>query len=131
MKGLDTNVLLRYLVEDDLAQARKATAFISSECSTDDPGLINRIVLCELVWVLESGYEYPRDMVAAALDRILHTRQFRIENADNVRAALEEYREGSDFADSLLGHVNRQFGCDYTVTFDRQAARRESFRLLR
>lgn len=130
MKGLDTNVLLRYLVADDLAQARKATAFISSECSTDDPGLINRIVLCELVWVLESGYDYPRDMVAAALDRILHTRQFRIENADNVRAALEEYREGSDFADSLLGHVNRQFGCDYTVTFDHKAARRESFRLL-
>jgi predicted nucleic-acid-binding protein len=69
-------------------------------------------------------------MVASALDRIVHTRQFRIENADNVRAAIEEYREGSDFADSLLGHVNRQFGCDYTVTFDRKAARREGFQLL-
>jgi len=82
MTGIDTNVLVRYLVQDDAEQARKATHFISNECASDNPGLINRIVLCELVWVLESSYGYPRAQVAFTLEKILRTTQFKVEDHD-------------------------------------------------
>jgi predicted nucleic-acid-binding protein len=73
MKGLDTDVLVRYLVQDEPLQGRKAAASITKECSADSSGLINRVVLCEVVWVLETACRYPRSQVAQALDRILRT----------------------------------------------------------
>ena len=65
MIGLDTNILVRYLVEDDAKQASKAAHLIETRCTEDSPGFINRVVLCELVWVLESAYGYPLATVAA------------------------------------------------------------------
>jgi predicted nucleic-acid-binding protein len=130
MTGLDTNVLVRYLVQDDPEQARKATRFIASACSAEDPALINRIVLCELVWVLESAYGYAREKVALALNQILHTAQFTIEDHQDAWSSLREYRSGADFADSFIATVNRRLGCERTVTFDRKAGRRPGFALL-
>ncbi len=69
MIGLDTNVLIRYIVRDDQRQAAAATRLIESRCTPDDPGLINRIVLCELVWVLSRGYGYDRQMTARVVRR--------------------------------------------------------------
>ena len=63
MIGIDTNVLVRHLVQDDLRQSREATRVITKQRTRDDPGFINRIVLCELVWVLESAYGYPKDTI--------------------------------------------------------------------
>jgi predicted nucleic-acid-binding protein len=130
MKGVDTNVLIRYLVQDEPLQGRKAAAFITKECSADSPGLINRIVLCEVVWVLETAYRYARSQVAQALDRILRTSQFEIEDHQDAWSALREYQAGGDFAVALIAAVNRRLGCDYTVTFDRGAARSSGFSLL-
>jgi predicted nucleic-acid-binding protein len=130
VKGIDTNVLVRYLVQDEPGQGRKATAFITKKCSADAPGLINRIVLCEVVWVLERAYQYPRNQVAGALDKILRTSQFKIEDHQEVWAALREYQTGGDFADALIAAINRRLGCEYTVTFDRRAGRSSGFSLL-
>ena len=130
MTGIDTNVLVRYLVQDDFDQAKKATQFIASECSADAPGLINRIVVCELVWVLESAYGYPRDKVVFALEKILHTIQFRIEDHQEAWSSFREYQAGGDFADAFIAGVNRRCGCSHTVTFDRKAGRRPGFVLL-
>lgn len=130
MKGIDTNVLVRYLVQDEPLQGRKAAAFITKECSADSPGLINRVVLCELVWVLETAYRYPRSQVAQALDRILRTSQFEIEDHQEAWSGLREYQAGGDFADALIAVVNRRLGCEYRVTFDRRAGRRSGFSLL-
>ncbi len=127
MTGIDTNVLVRYLVQDDPDQAKKAARFIANECSSDDPGLLNRIVLCELVWVLESAYGYPREKVAFALEKILRTTQFRIEDHQEAWSSFREYQEGGDFADAFIAAVNRRLGCERTVTFDRKAARRPGF----
>jgi predicted nucleic acid-binding protein len=69
MIGIDTNVLVRHLVQDDLRQARAATQVITQRCTRDDPGFINRIVLCELVWVLESAYGYPKVTIVAVLEK--------------------------------------------------------------
>lgn len=131
MKGLDTNVLVRHLVQDDPVQSRLASQFITAECSREKPGFINRIVLCETVWVLESAYGYAREQIAAALERVARTSQFRIEDLPAVWSALRLYRAGkADLADCLLGETNRAEGCAETVTLDKKAARLSGFRLL-
>ena len=127
MIGLDTNVLLRYLLVDDAAQAARA----GRELERDERFLIDGIVLCELVWVLEAGYGFSRSDVAAALDRIVATAQFAIESKDLVLAALDDFRRSSaDFSDCLIGRRNRGAGAAETVTFDRSLKGLEGFRLL-
>lgn len=131
MHGIDTNVLVRYLVQDDPAQARAASRFVKSACTAEHPGFLNRIVLCETVWVLESAYGYPREQIAGVLDRILRTTQLRVEDPAETWSALALYRKGNaDFADALLLRTNEREGCEETVTFDRRAARLSGFRRL-
>jgi predicted nucleic-acid-binding protein len=127
MTGIDTNVLVRYLVQDDPDQSRKAARFIANECSSDDPALINRIVLCELVWVLESAYGYTREKVIFALEKVLRTAQFTIEDHQEAWSSFRAYQDGADFADAFIGAINRRLGCEHTVTFDRKASRRLGF----
>ena len=130
MRGVDTNVLVRFLVRDDPEQARKATEFLVAQCSAEDPGLVNHIVLCELVWVLGNSYAYPREAVVRALDGILEAVQLSIPDRSDVRLAIIEFQEGADFADALIGLVNLRLGCRATVTFDRRAAKRAHFQRL-
>ena len=130
--GLDTNVLVRFLVKNEARQARSAVAFVTRACTVEDPCRINRIVLCELQWVLESAYDYPGAVVAEALSRILRTREFVVEDANDAWGALRDYGAGtSDFADTLLARVNRRAGCEHSATFDRRAARLDGFDLVR
>lgn len=127
MTGLDTNVLLRYLLRDDLAQAGRA----DHEIERDERFLIDGIVLCEMVWVLEIGYGFSRGDVAAALERILATAQFEIEAKDLALAALDDFRGSTaDFSDCLIGRRNRAAGAQETVTFDRSLKGLPGFRLL-
>lgn len=131
MKGLDTNVLIRYLVGDDKNQSKRASRFVRSECTLESPCLLNRIVLCELVWVLETAYGYSRKVTGDVLEKILRTGQFLLEDPDAAWSALRAYRiTGVDFADCLLGKINRNLGCETTVTFDRKAGSLEQFTLL-
>jgi predicted nucleic-acid-binding protein len=126
--GLDTNILVRYLVEDDAKQASKAAHLIETRCTEDSPGFINRVVLCELVWVLESAYGYPRATVAATLESLLRTAELEIDTADAAWPALAVYRNsGVDFSDAFIGRLNRNAGCDATATFDKVAARLDDF----
>ena len=132
MIGLDTNVLVRHLVQDDPAQSRKASSLIARECTRDSPGFINRVVLCELVWVLESAYGYHKETIVGVLEKVLRTSQFQIEDVQAVWIALRLYDKGkADFADGLVGTLNRSEGCDRTVTFDQQAGKLAGFELLR
>ena len=127
MTGLDTNVLLRYFLKDDAAQAARA----GRELERDERFLIDGIVLCELVWVLEAGYGFSRTDVADALERILATAQFEIESKDLVLGALADFRgSAADFSDCLIGRRNRSAGAPETVTFDRSLKGLEGFRLL-
>jgi predicted nucleic-acid-binding protein len=129
--GLDTNVLVRYLVQDDPQQAQQASTMIRTRCTQDRPCFINRIVLCELVWVLETAYTYERGTIANVLERILRTQQFVIEDIDIVWTAWRTFGQSrADFADCLLGHSNRHYGCETTCTFDRDAGRLNEFFLL-
>ncbi len=131
MTGLDTNVLVRFLVRDDAAQAKAAERFLREQCTTEEPGWVNRIVLCELVWVLDRAYGYSREHIAGVLERLLRTRQLAVEGFPHAWKALSAYRDAKgDFADSLLASTNREAGCGHTVTLDRHAARLEGMVLL-
>lgn len=124
MKGVDTNVLVRYLVQDDKAQAEKAVRFLEKECNQKSPAFITGIVLCELVWVLSSGYDYSRDQISMVLEHILRTRQFHIHEPDILWRALRGYQETqADFSDHYIVYLNHDNGCTETVTFDKKAGK--------
>lgn len=121
--GLDTNVLVRYLVRDEPTQFEVARQFIEEQCTPDTPGLVHPVMLCEAVWVLRSAYQVPRDAIAEALDMLLRIRSLRILERDRVREALDQYRTTRvDFADAYLHAAYRHGGATGLVTFDRQAA---------
>ena len=131
MIGLDTNVLVRYLVQDHVVQGKIAAEFIRKNCTREKPGFINFIVLCEMVWVLESVYRYKNDVIADVLEKILSTSQFEIESRNDAWVALEDYRNSkADFADCLIGRKNRSTGCTQTATFDGALEDMEGFLLL-
>ncbi len=131
MKGLDTNVLVRYLVKDDKQQAEKASAYIHEAAASGENCFIGNIVLCELVWVLESAYDFGKQDISDVLEKILITKQFEIEQKDIVRQAIKDYSNGKgDLADYLIGRINHGHGCGRTATFDRSLRDMPIFELL-
>lgn len=131
MIGLDTNVLVRYLMQDDAAQAKLASAAIESAAGRGERLRLAAITLCELVWVLESAYDQTRADVTRALEQIVRTANFDLEHADHVRKAIERYRSTpADFANALSGLVNEAAGCEHTLTFDRSLKRIPHFKVI-
>jgi predicted nucleic-acid-binding protein len=129
--GLDTNVLVRYLTEDDPVQARRAADLITTVTARGGKCFISAVVLCELTWVLRGAYDVSRNDVSIALDQILATSQFVVGDKDVVRRALEAYRHGrADFADYVIGALHAQAGCGKTVTFDRRLRQAHGFQIL-
>ncbi len=119
MIGIDTNVIVRYIVQDDPKQARAATKLIEKSCSSDNPGYINHIVLCEIVWVLKRNYKLDKASICQVIEQIMRTDRIVIEDTQLVWRALETFKETkADFADCLLGQMNLQAGCQYTATLD-------------
>lgn len=131
MIGLDTNVLLRHVLQDDRAQSPLASAFIARSCTPESPGFINRVVLCELVWTLERLYKYPRTGIARLIGMLIDNTEFEIEDSSLAASALAAYEQGADFADALIAATNRPAGCIETITFDRKAARNAGMALIR
>lgn len=130
MIALDTNVLVRFLVDDDVDQTKIAGTLID-RLTDAAPGFIGREVLVELVWVLERAYGYERADIAAAFDGLLSATELLIEDADDIGLALELYRnDGFGFADLMIVAAARRAGAVELVTFDRKAARLPGVRLL-
>ncbi len=129
MIGLDTNVLVRYVVQDDPDQSARATALVES---LDDQrrGFVSVVVLVELAWVLRRAYGARPDDVHAVVDRLLRARELVVQDADVVRLALRLAVAGADFPDAVISRVNAGAGCDTTVTFDVGASRHTGMRLL-
>lgn len=131
MIGIDTNLLVRYITQDDAKQAERASVLLESLDARTKPGFINRITLIELIWVLESAYGYCRMEIGSTVETILNTASLIVENADATRTALEIYRAtNNDFADILVALCNREASCQTTMTFDRRAARLEQMTLV-
>ncbi len=130
MIALDTNVLVRFLVQDEPLQAQLATKLID-QLTEDAQGFVSREVLIELVWVLERAYRLGRAEIAVALDGLLSATELDIEGSDELAPALELYRnDGFGFADLMIAATARRSGASELLTFDRQAARLPGVRLL-
>ena len=131
MIGLDTNILVRYLTQDDPDQSRKASLEIEKGLSAGHMFFIADIVICELVWVLETAYEYDRREIIPVLENILRTKQFQFENKDLLWKSLTDYRnKKGDFADHLIGHVGHKSGCQDTISFDAELKNNPIFRVV-
>ena len=122
MIGIDTNVLIRYLVQDDEAQSLIATKIIEESISADKPGYITLITIVEVVWVLKSCYAVNKPDLCIMIRMVLETKQFLIEQAESCYRALKVFEDGNgDFSDALIFTLSRDAGCSQTVTFDRKA----------
>ncbi len=123
MIGLDTNVLVRYVMQDDAKQSPKATRLIES-LTVDEPGFISIVSVVELGWVLSSCYGLSREQLAQAVEALLRTKEVVIDRADHVLKALRVFKATSaDFADCLIARAAASAGCDRTMTFDIGAAK--------
>jgi predicted nucleic-acid-binding protein len=130
MIGLDTNVLVRYLVQDDPEQAREATELIEQRLTERDPGFISVVAMTETAWVLERAYGLAAADIATAIERILQAAELMVENEQQVFTAMMALKEGrGSFADALIGARGQRAGCEFTVTFDRKALRLAGFAL--
>lgn len=120
MRGLDTNLLVRYLAADDAKQLATVEELLDESQRNREPFFLSAIVLCEVVWVLAAYYDQPKAQIVRALEEILSMDHFRIEYDAVVRHSLELFRNGKgDFSDYLIAGICRQHGCRDFVTFDR------------
>ena len=127
MIALDTNVLVRFLVADDAAQARKAKALVES-LDEDTRAYVPDIVLCELVWVLTRAYGFDRTRVSKALRLLASARQLQLHSVDHVLRAIAAYEKGSgDFAHYLIREQAKAAGCASVITFDKKLLKEDSF----
>jgi predicted nucleic-acid-binding protein len=132
MKGLDTNVIVRYLVRDDLEQWKLADEYIKQVKADGDVCFINNIVLCELVWVLKSSYKLKRNEIIDVLGKILRTNIFDFENREAAWWALQQMEnDKADFSDYFITKINLDAGCSETVTFDEKLKGTEGTRLFK
>jgi predicted nucleic-acid-binding protein len=122
--GIDTNVLVRYIAQDDPTQSKRASRLIEQECSAATPGYISLVALVELVWVSESCYEATRAEIAALVRRLLSIRQLMTQEAEIAWKALRLFETcKADFADCLIERIAATAGCSAVMTFDKVAAR--------
>jgi predicted nucleic-acid-binding protein len=130
MIGLDTNILVRYFAQDDRVQSPKAREIIERRLTEADPGFISVVAIVETVWVLERSYGFSDHEIATAIERILQTDVFLVENEQEVFAAMIALRDGSgSFADALIAVLGTKAGCACTLTLDRKALRLPGFEL--
>jgi predicted nucleic-acid-binding protein len=127
--GVDTNLLVRHLVEDDAAQVSRVRRLFDEIDQADGRIFVDDVVLCELVWALRSIYGWKREAIAEGLEKILGRWLFMFADPELFNVAIGDYRHGrGDFADYLIGRRNAAAGCEHTVTFDKDLAAHPAFR---
>lgn len=129
LTGIDTNVLLRVLLQDDPVQGPIAARFLR-ELGTGSPGFITQVTLAEIYWVLARAKRLPRATCLAVIRRLVETEVLEFDDGEGVVRALSLAEAGADFADALIQGAMELFGVDETVTFDRAAAERLGWTLL-
>ena len=123
MIGLDTNVIVRYIMQDDLVQSRKATRLVEENLSSETPGYITLVTLAEVIWVLKSVYEIASKDLINLVGMLLATKQIRTERASTGYRAVKVFDSGrADFSDALILVVGMEDGCTEIVSFDKKAA---------
>lgn len=130
MIGLDTNVLVRYLAQDDPKQTAAATR-LSGSLSAESPAFVSQVVLVETVWVLQSRYAADASQIGRVVETLLRTDVIEVERADVVWRALRRFRQDQgDFPDALVSELAHVAGCKQIFSFDRGAVKRSGMTLL-
>ncbi len=128
MIGLDTNVLIRFLVEDDANQTARAARFLERCARSGEALYVSDVVVCELVWVMQSAYEISRSEIVRILESLLKARQLTFQDADLLVRALGRFAKGkADFADYVIAERARRAGCLQVATFDRALLKEAGF----
>jgi predicted nucleic-acid-binding protein len=128
VKGLDSSILLRYILEDDPVWSEPATRFIDDECSLENPGYINLVVLVEIVWSLRRQSGFNKERVAQLVEELLQADNFIIENEEAVERALAAFKRGdAGFADCLICALNESAGAAPTFSIDKDAIKSKVF----
>ena len=128
MIALDTNVLIRFLVEDDPVQCRQAKALVQRAIDSAEPCFVPEVVLCEVVWVLETSYRIQRPEIAVVLGQLLLAQHLTFPSTERLRRALAAYTSGrGGFADYLIREAALEEGCESVATFDRALLREVGF----
>ena len=131
MIGLDTNVLIRYLTQDDPVQSAKATEILERRLTRKNPGFVSVVAMVETVWVLDRAYGLTAQEIATAVERLLQVEVLTIENEQEVFTAMVALKQGrGSFADALIAELGARAGCTRTLTFDQKAIRLPSFELV-
>ena len=130
MTGLDTNIIVRYLTQDDPAQSARATRIFERQLTEDEPGFVSLVAMVETVWVLDRVYGLSGRAIAIAIERMLQADALVIQNEQEVFTAMVALKTGAGtFSDALIGALGGEAGCASTLTFDRKAARLKDFEL--
>jgi predicted nucleic-acid-binding protein len=128
--GLDTNVLVRYIMQDDRNQSPLATSLMES-LTDEEPGFVPLAVVLELAWVLSSAYQLDRLQLVQAFEALLRTREIVLEQAEVTWRAVRAFAgSNADFADCLIERSASAAGCARTMTFDRKAAKNGEMTLI-
>jgi len=131
MIGLDTNILVRYLTQDDPAQSAKAAEILERRLTPKTPGFVSVVVVVETVWVLDRAYGLTDQDIAAAVERLLQVEVLTIEDEQEVFTAMIALKQGlASFSDALIAELGARAGCTRTLTFDRKAGRLPGFELV-
>ena len=128
MLGIDTNVLVRFLVRDDEAQFEKARRLIKREVAAGRRVFVSQLVLLETEWILRSRYGLPKFETVATVSGLLDAADIQFEDEAAIEEALFVWKDSAaDFADCLIGARNRRLGCRATATFDAKASKVPDF----
>lgn len=131
MIGLDTNVLVRYLAQDDAIQSPRATAIIERQLTEENPGFVSLVTIVETVWVLDRVYGLSNHEVAQAVERLLQADTLLVQNEQEAFTAMTALKTGTgSFSDALIGALGAWAGCTATLTFDKKVKRLKQFELL-
>jgi len=131
MIGLDTNILVRYLTQDDPIQSAQAAEILERRLTDKNMGFVSIVAMIETVWVLDRAYGFSKQAIAATLERLLQVEVLMIENEQQVFTAMVALKQGrGSFADALIAELGTRAGCRSTLTFDRKAARVAGFELV-
>jgi len=130
MIGLDTNVLVRYLTQDDPIQSAKAAAVFERSLSAKNPGFVSIVAMVEMVWVLDRAYGLDAQKIAAVIERMLQASELVVENEQEVFTAMRALKKGhGSFADAMIAELGAKAGCSRTLTFDQRALRLRGFEM--
>ena len=131
MIGLDTNVLIRYLTQDDPVQSAKATEILERRLTLKNPGFVSVVAMVETVRVLDRAYAVTAQEIATAVERLLQVEVLTIENEQEVFSAMVALKQGrGSFAEALIAELGARAGCTRTLTFDQKALRLPSFEVV-